>query len=143
MSYYEKLKLGSFCHIDDLTSWRADCLRSEGPRSRSEKILLRARGEPQRETASERSPIPDQPAATLDHRITNRHVFRLGLTRIARTALGCSDLRAVKIAPAHPPGSGPNWDVKEFDPPLPPMAEKEARDRLRRLSGRYALKTRL
>jgi hypothetical protein len=73
----------------------------------------------------------------------SREFLEAECLRIARTALGCSDLRAVKIAPAHPPGSGPNWDVKEFDPPLPPMAEKEARDRLRRLSGRYALKTRL
>jgi hypothetical protein len=46
MSYYEKLNLGSFCHIDDLTPISSAALEL---------------------------------AATLDHRITNRHVFRLGL----------------------------------------------------------------
>ncbi len=69
----------------------------------------------------------------------SREFLEAECLRVARTALGCRELRAVKIARAHPPGSGPNWYVKEFVPPLPPVAEKEARDLLTRLSGRYAL----
>jgi len=59
--------------------------------------------------------------------------------RVARRALGCRDLTAVKIARADPPGSGPNWYVKEFVPPLPPIAEREARELCVRLAGQYAL----
>jgi hypothetical protein len=59
--------------------------------------------------------------------------------RVARGALGCGDLQAVKIARADPPGSGPNWYPSEFIPPLPPIAEKEARLAIAPLTGQYAL----
>ena len=56
----------------------------------------------------------------------------------AKTALGCSDLTAVKIAAA-PPGGGPNWYVESFVPPLPPIAEKEARAAVIGLTGACVL----
>ena len=59
--------------------------------------------------------------------------------KVARAALGCSDLTAVKIERADPLGSAPNWCVKEFIPRLPPLAEKEAREKVLPLMGRYAL----
>jgi hypothetical protein len=59
--------------------------------------------------------------------------------RVARRALGCGDLQAVRIAQVDPPGSGPNWYPVEFVPPLPAVAEKEARLAIARLTGQYAL----
>jgi hypothetical protein len=59
--------------------------------------------------------------------------------RAAKGALGCGNLQKVKIARARPPGSGPNWYPAEFIPPLPPIAEKEARLAIAPLTGKYAL----
>jgi hypothetical protein len=59
--------------------------------------------------------------------------------QVARSCLGCGDLQAVKIARQPPGGSGPNWFASEFIPPLPPLAEKEARMAIVKLSGKYAL----
>jgi hypothetical protein len=59
--------------------------------------------------------------------------------KVARRALGCGDLQAVKIARVDPPGSGPNWYPSEFVPALPPVAEKEARQLIAPLTGQYAL----
>ena len=59
--------------------------------------------------------------------------------RVAKGAIGCSHLTAVKIARVHPPGSGPNWRPDEFVPELPPMAELEAREAIAPLTGTYAL----
>ena len=58
--------------------------------------------------------------------------------RVAKRVLGCKHLTAVKIARVHPPGSGPNWCPVEFKPPLPPMAEAEARKAIASLTGKYA-----
>jgi hypothetical protein len=69
----------------------------------------------------------------------SRQFLEAEALRIARTQLGCGDLQAVKIARVHPPGGGPNWYVEKFIPSLPPVAEKEARDAIARLSGKYAL----
>jgi len=59
--------------------------------------------------------------------------------RVARKALGCGELQAVRIARVDPPGSGPNWYAVEFVPALPPVAEKEARFAIAPLTGKYAL----
>jgi hypothetical protein len=59
--------------------------------------------------------------------------------RVARQALGCKDLRSVKIEPTKPPGSGPNWQVAGFVPPLPALAHDEALERIAPLRQRYAL----
>ena len=59
--------------------------------------------------------------------------------RVAKQALGCKNLQAVRIACVEPPGSGPNWYPEEFVPPLPPIAEKEARLKIASLTGTYAL----
>ena len=59
--------------------------------------------------------------------------------RVAKRVLGCKHLTAVKIARVHPPGIGPNWHPVEFIPPLPPMAEAEARKAIASLTGKYAL----
>jgi hypothetical protein len=58
---------------------------------------------------------------------------------VAKRALGCGELQAVKIARVDPPGSGPNWYPAEFVPPLPPFAEKEATLKIAPLTGQYAL----
>jgi len=39
--------------------------------------------------------------------------------RRARNQLGCCHLKAVKIGPLKPMGSGPNWEVLGFTPDLP------------------------
>ena len=36
-------------------------------------------------------------------------------------------------------GNGPNWDVDEIHPQLPTIADKEVRDAIKRLSGRFVL----
>lgn len=59
--------------------------------------------------------------------------------RVAKLALGCKHLTAVKITRVHPPGSGPNWKAVEFIPSLPRMAEAEARKTIASLTGKYAL----
>jgi hypothetical protein len=60
---------------------------------------------------------------------------------VAKHALGCSELRAVRIRPILRPGSGPNWIVAEFVPPLPTVAEINARQAIGPLVGTYALGT--
>ena len=59
--------------------------------------------------------------------------------RVAKSCLGCGDLTAVKIARVDPPGSGPNWRPVAFEPPLPPLAENEARQAIAPLTGTYSL----
>lgn len=49
------------------------------------------------------------------------------------------ELLEVKIQPVHATGSGPNWEVAEFIPPLPPIAERAALDAIAPLIGNYAL----
>ncbi len=49
------------------------------------------------------------------------------------------ELVHVKIRRLHPAGSGPNWEVAEFVPPLPPIAERMARIASSVLTGTYAL----
>jgi hypothetical protein len=49
------------------------------------------------------------------------------------------ELLQVKIRPLCPTGSGPNWAVAEFVPPLPPIAERAALDAISVLAGSYAL----
>jgi hypothetical protein len=68
-----------------------------------------------------------------------RNFLEAECLRVARGALGCNDLQAVKIARADIAGSGPNWYPSEFVPTLPPLAEKEARLAIAPLTGRYAL----
>jgi hypothetical protein len=60
--------------------------------------------------------------------------------KVARHALGCSHLQGVRIGPLKPKGSGPNWEVYEFSPTLPPMADAEARKTIAPIQQRYALK---
>ena len=38
-------------------------------------------------------------------------------------------------------GNGPNWDVDEIHPQLPPIADTEVRDAIKRLRGRFALRS--
>ena len=45
----------------------------------------------------------------------------------------------VRIRRLYPAWSGPNWEVAEFVPPLPPIAEKMARIAISILTGTYAL----
>ena len=49
------------------------------------------------------------------------------------------DLMQVKIRALYQAGSGPNWEVAEFVPPLPPIAARAALDAISVLTGNYAL----
>ena len=69
----------------------------------------------------------------------SRYFLEAESLRVAKRVLGYKHLTAVKIARVHPPGSGPNWYPVEFIPPLPPMAEAEARKAIASLTGKYAL----
>ena len=59
--------------------------------------------------------------------------------KVARRQLGCHDLRAVRIGPLKPPGSGRNWEVLGFKPDLPEVAKELALRAIDELRGRYAL----
>ena len=50
---------------------------------------------------------------------------------IARREKGCRELEAVRIERVFPEGSGANWKVAAFEPPLPPAAEIVAMEPLR------------
>jgi hypothetical protein len=58
---------------------------------------------------------------------------------MARGALGCSDLRAVRIGPSEPGDGGPNWEVLGFTPDLPLIARSEALNAIAELRQTYAL----
>jgi hypothetical protein len=60
--------------------------------------------------------------------------------KVARRALGCSDLSGVRIGPLKPAGSGPNWEVFGFSPELPKLAHDEALKAIAPLRQTYALK---
>ena len=59
---------------------------------------------------------------------------------VARRQPGCSELKAVRIGPLKPRGSGPNWEVLGFTPDLPPIAKQEAMQAIDKLRGIYAPK---
>ena len=59
--------------------------------------------------------------------------------KVARRQLGCKELKAVRIGPLKPTGSGPNWEVLGFTPDLPPVARSEAMAAIDKLRGSYAL----
>jgi hypothetical protein len=59
--------------------------------------------------------------------------------KVARRQIGCSHLKAVRIGPLRPTGSGPNWEVLGFTPNLPPTAKSEAMQAIDVLRGTYAL----
>jgi len=56
-----------------------------------------------------------------------------------RREAGCGELTAVRIERIVPAGSGANWNVTAFDPPLPPAVEILAMDAVALLRGTYAL----
>lgn len=58
---------------------------------------------------------------------------------MARREKGCGDLEAVRIKRIAPEGSGANWQVAAFEPPLPPAAETFAMEAIALLRGTYAL----
>jgi hypothetical protein len=58
---------------------------------------------------------------------------------IARREKGCRELEAVRIERIVPEGSGANWKVSAFEPPLPPAAEIFAMEAIAILRGTYAL----
>jgi hypothetical protein len=49
------------------------------------------------------------------------------------------ELTAVRIQRLRPEGSGPNWEVAEFIPDLPPLAKKNALKAIAPLRQQYAL----
>jgi hypothetical protein len=59
----------------------------------------------------------------------------------ARNQQGCGDLKAVRIRHTSSAGNGPNWEVAEFVPPLPALAESYAKRAIDRVRGTYALST--
>jgi hypothetical protein len=58
---------------------------------------------------------------------------------IARREKGCEALEAVRIERTMSEGSGRNWKVAAFEPPLPPAAEISAMEAIAILRGTYAL----
>ena len=58
---------------------------------------------------------------------------------MARREKGCGELEAVRIERISPEGSGANWHVAAFEPPLPPAAEILAMEAIALLRGTYAL----
>ena len=60
--------------------------------------------------------------------------------RVARGQLGCGHLKAVRIGPLKPLGTGPNWEVLGFTPDLPEGAKNNAMNAIDVLRGTWALK---
>jgi hypothetical protein len=60
--------------------------------------------------------------------------------KVARREQGCADLQRVTIGPLRPSGSGPNWEVLGFSPPLPELAFDYAMRAIDRVRQKYALK---
>lgn len=58
---------------------------------------------------------------------------------MARRETGCVELMAVRIERILPEGSGANWQVAAFEPPLSPAAEIFAMEAIGLLRGTYAL----
>lgn len=58
---------------------------------------------------------------------------------IVRGERGCRELEAVRIERIAPEGSGANWKVTAFEPPLAPAAEALATEVIAILRGTYAL----
>lgn len=58
---------------------------------------------------------------------------------IARAERGCRELEAVRIERIAAEGSGANWKVTAFEPPLAPAAEALAAEVIAILRGTYAL----
>jgi hypothetical protein len=58
---------------------------------------------------------------------------------IARGERGCRELEVVRIERIVPEGSGTNWKVTAFEPPLAPAAEISAMEVIAILRGTYAL----
>jgi hypothetical protein len=58
---------------------------------------------------------------------------------IARREKGCQELEAVRIKRISPEGSGANWQVAAFEPPLSPAAETFAMEAIALLRGTYAV----
>jgi hypothetical protein len=58
---------------------------------------------------------------------------------IARGERGCRELEAVRIERIVPEGSGANWKVTAFEPPLAPAAEILAMEVIAILRGTYAV----
>jgi hypothetical protein len=49
------------------------------------------------------------------------------------------EIKEVKIRRTYPTGTGPNWEVQEFVPALPPIAKRAALVAISHLTGTYAL----
>jgi hypothetical protein len=58
---------------------------------------------------------------------------------VARRQLGCGNLQSVLIGPTEPRETGPNWEVVQFVPDLPPLARLEALGAIVPLRQKYAL----
>ena len=69
----------------------------------------------------------------------NREFLEIECLRIANGQIEGRGTERVTIKRLFPRGGGPNWDVDEIYPQLPTIADKEVRDAIKRLSGRFAL----
>ena len=58
---------------------------------------------------------------------------------IIRDQAACRDVKDVVIRRLHPQGTGPNWEVERFEPPLPTSSEEIARHVIARLQDEVAL----
>ena len=69
----------------------------------------------------------------------SRAVIEAMCVSIVRDQFACRDLRRVVIRRLHPEGTGPNWEVERFEPPLPTTSEDIARHVLKRLQNEVTL----
>jgi hypothetical protein len=69
----------------------------------------------------------------------SREFIEAECLKVARHEQGCSDLQRVTIGPLKPSGSGPNWEVLGFSPPLPELAFDYAMRAIDRVRQKYAL----
>ena len=69
----------------------------------------------------------------------SRAVIESMCVRIVRDQVACRDVKRVVIRRLHPQGTGPNWEVERFEPPLSTAAEDIALRIIKRLQDQVAL----
>ena len=69
----------------------------------------------------------------------SREFLEAECVRIANGQIGGRGTERVTIKRLFIKGASSNWDVDEIHPQLPAIADKEVRDAIKRLSGRFTL----
>ena len=69
----------------------------------------------------------------------SRSVIEAMCVSIVRDQVACRDLKRVVIRRMHPQGTGVNWEVERFEPPLPTTSEDIARHVIKGLQDEVTL----